>query len=222
LRLLPAAGALVGALAAGTLLAGASLGLPPLLSAPLAIGVLILLSGALHEDGLADCADGFGGGATRERKLEIMQDSRIGAFGALTLALALYLRIAAVATIAGRSIGLASAVLIGAAALSRGAALLPLALLGPARGRGAGFTAGKPKPEAQRVAFSLACLFGLAPVLAGAGAARALVAIAAVLGAALAFSAFAKREIGGQTGDVAGATQQLTEIAVYLVYAAGN
>ncbi len=222
LRLLPAAGAVIGALAAGALAVGAALGFPPLLSAPIAVGVLILLSGALHEDGLADCADGFGGGATRERKLEIMDDSRIGAFGALALALALYLRVAAVATLASRSLGLASAVLIGTAALSRGAALLPLILLAPARRGGAGFAAGKPRPEAQRVAFLLACLFGFAPILAGAGAGRAMFAMIAVLGAALAFTAFARREIGGQTGDVAGATQQLTEIAVYLVYAAGN
>lgn len=222
LRLLPAAGALIGALAAGALIGASYLGLPPPLSAPLAVGVLILLTGALHEDGLADCADGFGGGATRERKLEIMQDSRIGAFGALALALALYLRVAGLAIIASRSLGLASAVLIGAGALSRFAALVPLLLLPPARNRGAGFAAGKPAPFSLRVAATIACLFGLMPVLAGGGAACAAFAIFAVLGAALAVTALAKREIGGQTGDVAGAAQQVSEIVVYLAFAAGN
>jgi adenosylcobinamide-GDP ribazoletransferase len=222
LRLLPAAGAFIGALAAGALAVASALGLPPALSAPIAVGVLILLSGALHEDGLADCADGFGGGATRERKLEIMQDSRIGAFGALALALALYLRVAGLAIVSGRSVGLAIAVIIGAAALSRTAALLPLVLLPPARSGGAGFAARKPEPAALRTALSLACLFALSPVLTGGGIGRALFAIAAVSGAALAFTGFARRQIGGQTGDVAGATQQISEIAVYLVFAAGN
>ena len=99
----PLVGAILGAVAAGALFAAAALGLPPPLSAPLAITALIALTGALHEDGLADCADGFGGGATSARKLEIMKDSRIGAFGALALAIALYLRIVALALIAGES-----------------------------------------------------------------------------------------------------------------------
>ncbi|WP_244605895.1 adenosylcobinamide-GDP ribazoletransferase [Methylocella tundrae] len=139
LRMVPAAGALLGALSAGALVSASALGLPPLLAAPLAIAVLAALSGAMHEDGLADCADGFGGGATRERKLEIMADSRIGAFGAVALALALYIRIAAVASIAAHSLALAVTALIGAAAVSRAAALIPLAVLPPARTKGAGF-----------------------------------------------------------------------------------
>lgn len=222
LRMLPVAGALIGALAAGALAAASSLGLPPLLSAPLAIAGLLLASGALHEDGLADCADGFGGGDSPERKLAIMKDSRIGTFGALALALALYLRIAGLAAIASRSLGLACAVLIGSAALSRAAALFPLVLLPPARRDGAGFAAGKPEPAALIAAAAFACFFGSAPLLADGGAARTLLAILAAAGTALAFSAFAKRQIGGQTGDVAGATQQLSEIIVYLIFAAGN
>ncbi|WP_026606991.1 adenosylcobinamide-GDP ribazoletransferase [Methylocapsa acidiphila] len=221
LRLLPAAGGLIGGLAAGVLVAGASLGLPPQLAAALAVGLLILVSGALHEDGLADCADGFGGGVTRQQKLEIMRDSRIGAFGTLALALTLYLRIAAIAAIAEQSLHLASAALVAAAALSRAAALLPLGLLSPARSSGLGFSAGKIGADALRVALPLAVLFALAPLAAGAGLARPLLSVVAVLVAALAFAAFAKREIGGHTGDVAGASQQLGEVIVYLIYAAG-
>ncbi|WP_036260570.1 adenosylcobinamide-GDP ribazoletransferase [Methylocapsa aurea] len=221
-RMIPAAGALLGALAAGVLAMAASIGLPPLIAAPLAIGALLLLSGALHEDGLADCADGFGGGSSAERKLEIMRDSRIGAFGALALALALYLRVASLTVMAGHKLALAGAVLIGAAALSRAAALIPQALLPPARNDGAGFCAGKPEPEALAAAACLAILFALTPIIAGAGLGKALAGAAAGIGAALAFTALAKRQIGGQTGDVAGGAQQLSEIAFYLVFAAGN
>src|SRR4029077_10611440 len=128
-RMLPVAGGLVGALAAIAMAAASRFGFPPLLAAPLAICSLVLLGGAMHEDGLADCADGFFGGATRERKLEIMQDSRIGTFGAVALLLGVYMRGASLSLIAGKSLSLVGAVLIGAAALSRTAALIPLAVL---------------------------------------------------------------------------------------------
>ena len=93
----PVAGAIIGAIAALALAIANLLGMPPLLGAALAIAALVIATGALHEDGLADVADGFGGGATRARKLEIMRDSRVGAYGAAALALALILRVAALA-----------------------------------------------------------------------------------------------------------------------------
>jgi adenosylcobinamide-GDP ribazoletransferase len=218
--MLPLAGVLLGALAAAVLAIATWSGFAPLLAAPLAVAALTLVTGALHEDGLADCADGFGGGATRERKLEIMHDSRIGAFGALALALTLYLRVASLTLIAISSLGLASTVLIAAAALSRGAALVPMLVLPPARRDGAGFSAGKPKAEALRIAACLTTVVALGPILAGAGLTKALVGIVASLSAALIVSSIAKRQIGGYTGDVAGAAQQLSELAFYLVFAA--
>ncbi len=175
----------------------------------------------MHEDGLADCADGFFGGATRERKLEIMQDSRIGTFGAVAVALSLYLRAASLALIVGESLALALAVLIGAAALSRTASLMPLALLPPARENGAGFGAGKPGRAALAIASCLAAVFALAPVVAGASLNRSVVGTTAAIGAAYASVLLARKQIGGQTGDVAGAAQQLSEIAHYLAFAAG-
>src|SRR3984893_1968418 len=173
-RMLPVAGGLVGALAAIAMAAASRLGFPPLLAAPLAICTLVLLGGAMHEDGLADCADGFFGGATRERKLESMQDSAIGTFGAVALVLSLYLRAASLALIADESLGLAGAVLIGAAALSRTASLMPLALLPPARANGAGFAARTPERAALAIAACLAVVLALAPVLAGGYLARSL------------------------------------------------
>ena len=220
-RMLPVAGGLVGALAAIAMAAASGLGLPPLIAAPLAICALVLLSGALHEDGLADCADGFFGGATHERKLEIMQNSKIGTFGAVALVLSLYLRAASLALIANASLGLAGAVLIGAAALSRAASLMPLALLPPAREDGAGFAARTPERAALKVAACLAIVFALAPLVAGASLTRSLAAIAAATGMAYAIVLLARKQIGGQTGDVAGAAQQLSEIAYYLAFAAG-
>jgi adenosylcobinamide-GDP ribazoletransferase len=219
-RMLPVAGGLVGALAAIAMAAASQLGFPPPLSAPLAICSLVLLGGAIHEDGLADCADGFLGGATRERKLEIMQDSRIGTFGAVALVLSLYLRAVSLALIADESLALALAVLIGAAALSRTASLMPLALLPPARENGAGFGAGKPERAALAIAACLAVVFALAPVVAGAYLARSVAGIAAATGAAYAVVLLARKQIGGQTGDVAGAAQQLSEIAYYLAFMA--
>ncbi len=220
-RMLPVAGGLVGAVAAIALAAASLLGFPPPLAAPLAICALALVSGAMHEDGLADCADGFLGGATRERKLEIMADSRIGTFGAVALVLSLYLRAVSLTLIVNQSLGLACAVLIGAAALSRAAALMPLAFLPPARENGAGFAAGKPERAALAIAASLAVVFALAPVVAGASLASSVAGIAAATGAAYAVVLLARKHLGGQTGDVAGAAQQLSEIAYYLVFAAG-
>jgi adenosylcobinamide-GDP ribazoletransferase len=217
---LPLVGAILGAVAACALFAAAALGLPPLLAAPLAIAVLIALTGALHEDGLADCADGFGGGATTARKLEIMKDSRIGAFGALALAMALYLRIAALALIGAQNLTLAGAVLVGAAAASRGAALIPLVLLPPARAEGAGFAAARPGRRALFTAACVCAVFTAAPLLVGSGLAKPVIAFGACVGAGIALSALARRQIGGQTGDVAGAVQQVAEILFYLVFAA--
>jgi adenosylcobinamide-GDP ribazoletransferase len=219
-RLLPLGGAIAGAAASTALIATAALGLPPPLAAPLAIAALVTLTGALHEDGLADCADGFGGGATPARKLEIMGDSRIGAFGALALALSLYLRVAALALIASQSLALAVAVLVGAGAASRGAALIPLAVLPAARDKGLGFSAGRPTRAALATAAALAAVFAAAPVLAGAGPARSMIALFGCVGAGSAISALAWRQIRGQTGDVAGAAQQAAEILFYLVFAA--
>jgi adenosylcobinamide-GDP ribazoletransferase len=219
-RMLPVAGALLGAFAAAVMAAAAALGLAPLAAAPLAIGALAVFSGAMHEDGLADCADGFFGGQTRMEKLEIMRESRIGSFGAVALVLSFSWRTSSVVLIANQNLCLACAVLTGGAALSRTCALLPLALLPPARKDGAGFSAQKPNQGALVVATLLAVLFALAPVPAGANLTRALVAIALAAGSAFAMVRIAKREIGGQTGDVAGAAQQLAEIAYYLAFAA--
>src|SRR5258707_10971782 len=125
----PVVGVAVGLLGAGVYGLAQLLHLPPLPAAVLAVAATLVVTGGLHEDGLADVADGFGGGATRERKLEIMHDSRIGAYGAAALALSLVLRIAALDALVEHGLDKAVAGLPVAGAGSRALMLLPAALL---------------------------------------------------------------------------------------------
>lgn len=211
------AGAILGLLPAGVLLEGNVFGLPPFLSALLALVAMLVLTGAMHEDALADCADGFGGGRTREAKLAIMRDSQIGAYGASAIVLALMLRAGALAALVAHAPRQAAAVAVGAAALSRGVCLLPLVLLPPARTDGAGAAAAA--PDQREVAIAI----GLGVVVLGLLSARPLaatIAVALAVGAVLFFCRLALRQIQGQTGDVAGAAQQIAEIVILVVMTA--
>jgi len=212
----PLAGAAIGAIGAAGLALARMLGLPLSLEAVVAVATLVAATGALHEDGLADLADGFGGGGTREAKLAIMRDSRIGSFGAVALVLSLMARVVAVASLAEHGFAFAAAGLVLAGAVSRAAALAPPALLPAARADGAGASAGRLEagdlvPGALATA-ALALVVGLAAL----GVLRALFACALAGGGAFAICALARRQIGGQTGDVAGAAQQIAEIGCLL------
>lgn len=218
-RMLPIAGAGLGGLGALVLMPASEIGLSPTIAAALAIAALVFLTGALHEDGLADSADGLGG-ATRERKLEIMRDSRIGTYGTVAIALTLYLRVESLAAIVAISPVLAAVALVAAASLSRTASLVPLLLLPPARRDGTGHAAGRPDPRAFATAALAAILMLLVPILAGADPRAAFVALAATAGVAFAATGLAYRQIGGHSGDVAGAVQQLAELAVLLAFSA--
>ena len=219
--MVPLAGLVIGLVPAVVVVAAGALALPPTVNAALAVAGAVLVTGALHEDALADCADGFGGGGTRERKLEIMRDSRIGTFGACAVGLSLIVRVAAIAAIVARDVPLAAAMIVATAALSRTACLAPLYLLAPARSDGSGVAAARIVPLAFALAVALAAGLALLPMAAGATLARCGVAMALAALAALAMTWLAARQIGGQTGDVAGATQQLAEIAALVTYAAG-
>ncbi len=216
-RVIPMAGLVIGLLPGLVLGSALLLGLGPWLAAILSVAAMTLTTGALHEDGLADTADSLGG-STREKRLEIMRDSRIGSFGASTLFLVLALRIGALAALASRIDGGAvmAAVLIGAS-LSRTAGLMPLVFLPPARRDGVSQAVGQPSREtfwlaaalAGGIAVILGALAGLPPL----GIALML-ALSALSG--LAFIRFADRHLGGQTGDIAGAAQQVAEIAALI------
>jgi adenosylcobinamide-GDP ribazoletransferase len=212
-RMAPIAGAALAAIGALTLWLAHALGLPPLVCATLAIAVVVFITGALHEDGLADVADGFGGGQSRERKLEIMRDSRIGAYGAAAMALSLVLRIAALSALLEHGLPTAAAGLVLAGAASRAFGLLPLALLAPARTEGLGASAGRLEADGALAAGITALIVAGVLGLSVLGLGHALLGWCLALAAGLTMTAIARRQIGGQTGDVAGAAQQLSEIA---------
>ena len=218
-RLAPLAGLALGGVAAIVLAAAVAIGLPSSLAAGLAIAALVAASGALHEDGLADVADGFGGGRTRDRKLEIMRDSRIGTFGATALIITLGLRVGAVAAVASQSgTRAAAAGLMGAAAASRGFGLVPLWALGPARPDGLAHAAGRLPGHTLAAAALLALVIGATmPALGGMAAWRGFVACLLCAAGCCGMAALAARQIGGQTGDVAGAAQQVGEMTYWLL-----
>lgn len=218
-RALPLAALAIAVPATLALALSREVGLWSLVAALLALAVLALSTGALHEDGLADCADALAG-VTPEQRLAIMKDSRNGTFGMLALIFSVTLRAAALAALAQVSTSLACLALIAAAIVSRVACLMPLALLPPARANGAGYAAGAPDSNALRGATVGAILGAALPLLAGASA--GLTVLAAIVAAAAAFfvTARARKLLGGQTGDVAGAAQQLAEIGYLVVLSA--
>lgn len=214
LRLSPAVGAFVGAFAGSFYWLALSFGFSTLIAAVLGIVAAALLTGGLHEDALSDIADGFSGGWTRERKLEIMSDGRIGAHGALALLLALLLRVGAMAQISAPDRVMAA--LIAAAALSRAAMYVAMAVLPHAKETGLAHETGR--PTSRQVMTALALGFVIAWLALPFGA-----ALTAFIGAGLGglFTALlAKRRIGGQTGDILGAVQQIAELGALLVLAA--
>ncbi|MBY4895413.1 adenosylcobinamide-GDP ribazoletransferase [Cupriavidus sp. AU9028] len=215
-RHFPLVGVMVGM--AGALATHLGLGWWPLpVAVLLGMATTLLLTGAFHEDGLADSADAFGGGWQREDVLRIMHDSRIGTFGALALGMALLLKWQLLVALAGQAgAGTMLLALVGAHGASRAMAVSLLATLEYVRPEG------KAKPVAQRLGgkgllFALLC--GAAPLLAlGPGFLLATVALLALL--RLALGRYFVRRIGGYTGDCLGMAQQLGELLVYLLAAA--
>jgi adenosylcobinamide-GDP ribazoletransferase len=220
LRLAPLAGALLGLIGGLVFVAALGLRLPAAAAALLALGCGALVTGAMHEDGLADIVDGFGGGFTREQKLEIMKDSRIGAFGASALVLSFGLRASALAALAPSPYS-GLLVLVAAGAVSRCACLAPLVLLPPARADGSGRAAAD-TGVALRPAFLIAPPLAFLPALGAYGVSTCFAALVLAATAVLGLCALARAQIGGQTGDVAGAAQQVAEIAVLLAFAAAE
>jgi adenosylcobinamide-GDP ribazoletransferase len=205
----PVVGALVGGAAAGVT-ALADEVVTPAVAGTLGLITAIVLTRGLHEDGLADTADGLGVHGSRERRLAAMKDSAVGAHGALAMAAALLL--AAVA-LAGLDAGHAARALVAAHVLARTAMVLTAALLGSARAPGAAGGLGRSLAVSVPAA-AVATVLGVLGVLALGGltdGALALGVAAVVLAAALAIQL---RAFGGRTGDTLGATGKLVEVAV--------
>lgn len=212
-RLVPLVGAGIGAAVGLVFWALHAAGLPALAAAALALGAGMWLTGGFHEDGLADLADGFGGGRDKAAKLEIMRDSRIGTYGTLILIVAFVCKVAAIASLPNAA---ALASLVAAHALSRGLMPTVALYLPPARSDGLGASAGRPDNAIAIIAMALAVVIALVCLPFASAIPAIVAAIAAV--AAVAFIGW--RQIGGYTGDVLGGAQQVAEVSVLLVLAA--
>lgn len=209
----PVVGALVGAAIAGVY-AAALLALPPLVAATVAIGSGVLLTGAFHEDGLADSADALAGGWTREERLRILRDPRLGTYGVSAVVISFLLRVSALAAL-GPWEGAAG--LMAAHTLGRTSAVGMLAILPPATDEGLGASYATAVGRARAiVGVAVGVLLGTAVL---GGLAFPVIAVAAI--GAWILGLVAGRKLGGITGDVLGATEQTVEFIVLLVVAAG-
>jgi adenosylcobinamide-GDP ribazoletransferase len=214
-RYFPLVGVLIGGLSAVVYLAALRV-FPAGVAVLLSMAASLLVTGAFHEDGLADCVDAFGGAYTREDVLRIMHDSRIGAFGAIALVIALALKWQTLAALPPMR---AASLMIAAHAASRTCAISYLATLDYVRAEG------KAKPVAQRLsagAFMCAAIFGLPWLLWPNGLAapdwRFAGSVAVVLLVLrVAMGRYFVRRIGGYTGDCLGFAQQVFELSIYLV-----
>ncbi|PUB13652.1 adenosylcobinamide-GDP ribazoletransferase [Yoonia sediminilitoris] len=205
----PLAGLVIGSIVACVATAALWAGLGAPIAAALALATNVIITGAMHEDGLADSADGLWGGWEPARRLEIMKDSHIGVYGVTALALSFLLRWLALSMLIGS--GLHWAAIISAAMLSRASMTELMAILPNARDTGLSKSVGRPTHAGATVA----AVIGLAASLLLWGLTGLIVAVVAQV-AALVCTAIAKAKIGGQTGDTLGATQQISEIAAFL------
>ena len=212
-RAFPLVGLGVGLVAGTTLWAGAALAWPPLLSALLALAVQAWMTGALHEDGLADTADGLGRRGGAEEMLATLRDSRIGTYGALALIFSIGIRAAALSGMRGDMEAVFA--IAAACVLSRAALPAVMAIHPPARNDGLAHAAGRPDFDGVATAGALGVLL----VLLAVGFEAGLIAAAAAAAAALLAARFAARKLGGITGDVIGAAEQAAQTAALLALA---
>ncbi|NNF77901.1 MAG: adenosylcobinamide-GDP ribazoletransferase, partial [Rhizobiales bacterium] len=205
----PLAGLLIGLLAGAACGLASAVGLPASVSAVATIAFLALLTGGLHEDGLADVADGFGGGQSVERKLAIMKDSRIGTYGMLALVFAVLLKVTALTAILQTNLGFFALLGLfgGLGAWSRSLCVALMATTPNARGDGVAAHAGQPTSEINRSALGLgAAALGLL-IWPAFGLWSTLAVFAGSCAAFWLVRRLALRHIGGHTGDVAGSVQ---------------
>ncbi len=203
----PLAGAIIGALGGAVAVGGTAMGLPIAVAAGLAITAAVIATGAMHEDGLADSADGLWGGWTPARRLEIMRDSHIGTYGVLALIVSVGVKWALlVSLIEGNVIWPA---MIASAALGRAGMVGLMTALPFARQDGLAHSVGRPAASTAIIAGLLSAGVVVLTIGPAAGLVSAIAAVAALIGTGW----LAHRKIGGQTGDILGAGQQLAEIA---------
>ena len=204
------------------LLGGVWLGLPGYFAAALAVGAMVIVGGGMMEDSLADSADGLFGGSTRERRLEILKDSRHGTYGVAALCLFLVLRVTAIGSVASVNPLAAAGLWLAANIAGRSGALWVAVALPPARAEGASASAGSLPVSRFVVGATLAALLVFvigAPASSLLGVIGAMVVVGLVV---LGWTALCRKLVGGQTGDLIGAAAGLGEIgalAVLLIFA---
>jgi adenosylcobinamide-GDP ribazoletransferase len=207
----PIAGSVVAAIGALVYWLAHRLGLPSWPCAALSVAATMLVTGALHEDGLADTVDSFGGGRGREQKLDIMREGRTTAYGVCALVLAIILRVSALASLA------TPALVVPALFAAHGAAraVLPVFMffVPPARSSGLAAAADQP-PQQSAVA---AAVLGIVILGLCLGFGLGLAGLIALAVAAAVMGWLSLTRIDGQTGDVLGAVEQVGEIVVLLV-----
>ncbi len=209
----PVVGALIGVLVGAVAVAAGEL-VPQPVAAALAVIAGLIVTGAFHEDGLADVADAFGGGWTIEQRLEILKDSRHGTYGVAALSSSVILRVACVASIAAPAAAFAS--LVAAHALGRSAAVVAMRSAPPATESGLGVSAAR---QLQPLPTAIGLAVGIGVVAASTGWWVGPL-VAAAVGGMLAVVVVSVRKIGGLAGDALGAVEQVAECLV-LVVAAG-
>lgn len=225
-RVLPFIGLVIGVVGGAVLALALWVGLPPLMASTLAIATLTFITGAFHEDGLADSADGLWGGWTVERRLDIMRDSRIGSYGASALILSFALRITALSEVVTMvhfcntfyHLGTICALIV-TCICSRVAGIAPLVFLKPARSDGNSSQVGRPSIKTFFIS-SVICVV-LSIILLTAAELSIIHFIIAILLVSL--SVFymihlSNRKLEGQTGDILGATQQVAEISILIAF----
>lgn len=200
----PLAGALIGAAVGGTA-AGLWYLVSPLLAGALAVTLGLLVTGAFHEDGLGDVADAFGGGWTVERRLEILKDSRHGTYGVAAMCASIVVRMIALGSIAGPLAMFTAAVAAHVTGRAAAVAMAGTMRLATHSGLGADYGRGTTRARAL-----IGCLSGLAVCILAVGW-HALPLVGVVLVAVVAVGLLARRKIGGISGDVLGATEQVAE-----------
>ncbi|MFD1744194.1 adenosylcobinamide-GDP ribazoletransferase [Rhizobium helianthi] len=214
-RAFPLAGWLIALIPALVLMLLASWPEARLMACLLSLVLLALMTGGLHEDGLADSVDGLFGGRDRDHALTIMKDSRIGSFGVIGLIASFGLRASALVALCGLgSNGLAALALAAAASFSRGLMVWHWAKLPPARQGGTAVAMGQPEAKATRFALGLGTFLTLPLLVSGVSPLSLLASLGLSLGAAHIFTTYVQRKIGGHTGDTIGATQQITEMTL--------
>lgn len=217
---LPLASIFIGVLPALVLMGLCWVTAPAFVAATIGVALMVIVTGAMPEDALADSADGLFGGASIDRRLEIMKDSRHGTYGVVAIALYLILRVAALGSIAAVNPLAAGALLLATTVLARSGSLWLSAALPSAREGGASASAGRVSRRSFAIGLAFALLVTF--VLAGpfVGVVGLLVGIAAATGVAMAWVWTCRQLVGGQTGDLIGALHALIEIAVLTLFAA--